>query len=62
MVAHRSSAYQRTLTESEQTLSMDRPRYGVAEAECIWSQCLARLRMLFLPDVRYSELGRLAKD
>ena len=53
-------AYQRTL-KSLNDVVHGSAAYGVAEAECIWSQCLARLRMLFLPDVRYSELGRLAK-
>ena len=35
--------------------------FGVDQAESTWSECVALLSLMFLPDVRYRELGRLAK-
>ena len=52
--------YQRTLHGLNKVVHGSTP-YGVDQAECTWSECLALLSMLFLPDVRYRELGRLAK-
>ena len=52
--------YQRTLNGLNKVVHGSTP-YGVDQAECTWSECLALLSMLFLPDVRYRELGRLAK-
>ena len=34
--------------------------YDASQAERTWSECVTLLRMLFLPDVRYRELDRLA--
>lgn len=53
-------SYQRTLSVLNKVVHGSTP-YGVGQAERTWSQCLTLLRMLFSPDVRYSELGRLAK-
>ena len=51
--------YQRTMR------SLNKDVHGsnldVDHAESTWSECLALLSMLFLPDTRYRELGRLAK-
>ena len=52
--------YQRTLHSLNGVVHGSTP-HAVDQAERTWSQCLTLLRMLFSPDVRYSELGRLAK-
>ena len=52
--------YQRTLRGLNKVVHSSTP-YGVDQAERTWSECLTLLSMLFLSDVRYRELGRLAK-
>ena len=52
--------YQRTI-QSLNKVVHGSAACGVEQAEHTWSECLALLSMLFLPDVRYHELDRLAK-
>lgn len=52
--------FQRT-TQSLNKVVHGLASYDVDHAECTWWECLALLRMLFLPDVRYRELDRLAE-
>ena len=51
--------YQRTLQRLNQIVHGS-AQCGVDQAECIWLESVSLLRMLFIPDERYSELDRLA--
>lgn len=52
-------SYQRTLKSLNRIVHRS-TRCGVDQAERIWSESVSLLRILFMPDERYSELDRLA--